>query len=112
MTIAVRGINLDVQTRCEHYRGPTDIVAIKMKCCGEYYACKDCHVELAGHPVEVWPEAEWDEKAILCGACRSELTISQYMRSGNRCVFCGADFNPKCRNHYHHYFAFISAESR
>jgi uncharacterized CHY-type Zn-finger protein len=28
----VRGINLDPQTRCEHYHGPTDIIAIKMKC--------------------------------------------------------------------------------
>jgi hypothetical protein len=30
----VRGINLDSQTRCEHNHGPTDIVAIKMHCCG------------------------------------------------------------------------------
>ena len=40
----VLGVNLDPQTRCEHYHGPTDIIAIKMKCCGRYYACKECHV--------------------------------------------------------------------
>ena len=65
----VRGVNLDPQTRCEHYHGPTDIIAIKMKCCGVYYACKDCHNALADHQIEVWPEREWDQPAILCGAC-------------------------------------------
>ena len=74
---AVRGVNLDPQTRCAHYHGPTDIIAIKIKCCGVYYACKDCHSALADHTIEVWPETEWDEPAILCGACGTELTIRQ-----------------------------------
>ena len=100
----VRGVNLDPQTRCEHYRGPSDIIAIKMKCCGIYYACKDCHASLAGHDIEVWPEAEWNQEAILCGACGTELTILQYMRSCSLCPACGAEFNPRCRNHYHYYF--------
>src|SRR5215475_9988051 len=43
--IRVRGINLDSQTRCAHYHGPTDIIAFKLKCCRQYYACKDCHAE-------------------------------------------------------------------
>ena len=76
----VRGLNLDPQTRCSHYHSPLDIIAIKMKCCATYYACKDCHEALAGHPIEVWPETEWNQKAILCGACRAELTISAYLR--------------------------------
>jgi uncharacterized CHY-type Zn-finger protein len=100
----VRGVNLDRQTRCEHYHGPTDIIAIKMKCCGVYYACKDCHVELADHPIAVWPEIEWEQPAVLCGACDSELTIHEYMRSGSRCPVCKAHFNPGCRNHYSYYF--------
>ena len=100
----VRGVNLDPQTRCEHYHGPTDIVAIKMKCCGVYYACKDCHNALADHQIEVWPEREWGQPAILCGACGVELTIHQYMQSENRCPGCPAQFNPGCRNHYHLYF--------
>jgi uncharacterized CHY-type Zn-finger protein len=37
----VHGIDLDAQTRCIHYRKQSDIIAIKMKCCGVYYACKD-----------------------------------------------------------------------
>jgi uncharacterized CHY-type Zn-finger protein len=100
----VRGVNLDSQTRCGHYHGPTDIIAIKMKCCGLYYACKDCHLALADHPITLWPENEWNESAILCGACGATLTILQYMQSGSRCPACQAQFNPGCRNHYHHYF--------
>jgi uncharacterized CHY-type Zn-finger protein len=107
MTISkpeVRGIDLDAQTRCRHYHGPTDIIAIKMKCCGVYYACKDCHESLANHAIEVWPEPQWDEKAILCGACGVELTIRQYMKCGDHCPQCDAQFNPRCQNHHHYYF--------
>jgi len=100
----VRGVNLDSQTRCEHYHGPADIIAIKMKCCGLYYACKDCHEMLADHPITVWPANEWNEPAILCGACGAMLTILQYMESDSRCPACSAQFNPGCRNHYHFYF--------
>jgi uncharacterized CHY-type Zn-finger protein len=102
----VRGVHLDAQTRCEHWHGPTDIIAIKMKCCGVYYACKDCHAALADHSIEVWPESGWNEKAILCGACGTELTIHQYMESGYSCPTCRRQFNPGCRNHYHLYFEF------
>jgi uncharacterized CHY-type Zn-finger protein len=99
----VRGVNLDPQTRCEHYHGPTEIIAIKMKCCGVYYACKDCHNALADHKIEVWPEKEWGQRAILCGACCVELSIRQHMKSESRCP--GREqFNPRCCNHYHIYF--------
>jgi uncharacterized CHY-type Zn-finger protein len=81
-----------------------DIVAIKMKCCGVYYACKDCHAALAGHRIQVWPRSEWDQAAVLCGNCRTELTISQYLESASKCPACGAEFNPRCRNHHHFYF--------
>jgi uncharacterized CHY-type Zn-finger protein len=100
----VTGVNLDSQTRCQHYQGPGDIVAIKMKCCGLYFACKDCHVALADHPIAVWPENEWQQKAILCGVCSSEFTIQQYMTSKSHCPACGAQFNPRCQNHYRFYF--------
>jgi uncharacterized CHY-type Zn-finger protein len=101
----VRGVDLDAQTRCAHYRSAPDTLAIKMKCCGVYYACKDCHEALAGHPIEVWPQDEWSELAALCGACGQQMSIAQYMESGYMCPACGAAFNPGCRNHYHFYFA-------
>ena len=81
----VRGVNLDAQIRCAHYRTALDVIAIKMKCCGIYFACKECHEALAGHPVKVWPHAEWTEAAVLCGACGYEMTIEGYMASSYKC---------------------------
>ena len=100
----IRGLDLDPQTRCAHYHSPLDIIAIKMKCCGLYYACRDCHIALADHPIAVWPRAEFDRHAILCGACKRELTINQYLQSASRCPACTAPFNPACANHHHFYF--------
>ncbi len=101
----VRGIDLDAQTRCAHYRSALDIVAIKMKCCGVYYACKDCHEALAGHAIEVWPQPEWTRRAVLCGACGYEMTVAQYLTCSSRCPACSAAFNPGCRRHFSFYFA-------
>jgi uncharacterized CHY-type Zn-finger protein len=100
----VRGVDIDLQTRCAHYSKPVDIIAIKMKCCGIYYACKDCHIALADHEIAVWPRREWEQKAILCGACGAELTIYGYMGCGHHCPLCSAEFNQACQNHYHYYF--------
>jgi uncharacterized CHY-type Zn-finger protein len=100
----VCGVGLDPETRCAHYHSELDIIAIRMKCCGVYYACKECHEALAGHPIEVWPREERDTKAVLCGACGCELSISEYMASGYECPSCKARFNPGCRNHYDCYF--------
>ena len=108
----VHGVGLDHQTRCIHYNSPLDIIAIKMKCCGLYYACKDCHEKLAEHAIEVWPRSEWDQPAVLCGACGVELSVSAYMECGNTCPACGAAFNPGCRNHYHFYFEAKSETAR
>lgn len=100
----VMGIDLDAQTRCAHYRSTLDIIAIKMKCCGIYYACKDCHDALADHAIQVWPLSEWDQAAVLCGACGTELTIRQYLSCSDQCPHCSSPFNHGCRNHYHFYF--------
>jgi uncharacterized CHY-type Zn-finger protein len=100
----VRGVDLDPQTRCAHWRSPRDVIAIKMKCCGEYYACWDCHDALAGHPAEVWQRAQFDEKAVLCGACGEEMSIQEYLNCADACPRCGAGFNPGCKLHHHSYF--------
>ena len=100
----VRGVELDGETRCAHYRSVLDIVAIKMKCCGVYHACKDCHLALADHAIQVWLREERDERAILCGACGTEMTVREYLECDSRCPTCGAAFNPECRNHHHFYF--------
>jgi uncharacterized CHY-type Zn-finger protein len=101
----VYGLELDSETRCRHWRSNLDVVAIRLKCCGLYYACKDCHEALAGHPLEAWPQSEWDAKAVLCGACGTEMSIREYLACSDACPSCGAPFNPGCRHHRHFYFA-------
>ncbi|MBV9759076.1 MAG: hypothetical protein JO340_00815 [Acidobacteriaceae bacterium] len=100
----VRGIQVNGETRCAHYHTRRDIIAIKMRCCGAYYACKDCHKALAGHEIEVWPRCQRIEQAVLCGHCCTELTIDEYLASHNRCPICSAEFNPECAQHYRFYF--------
>lgn len=101
---AVHGVNLDAQSRCVHFHGPTDIVAIKFKCCDVYYACNDCHAALSGHVPAVWPRTQWDHRAVLCGQCGHELTVDAYLRAASRCPECDAAFNPRCALHHHLYF--------
>ncbi|WP_227937731.1 CHY zinc finger protein [Alkalihalobacillus deserti] len=102
--IQVKGIKVDEQTRCAHYHTDKDIIAIKYKCCNTYYPCHRCHEELADHEPIIWKKEEREEKAILCGACQTELTIHTYVSSGSRCPVCESSFNEGCKNHYHLYF--------
>lgn len=102
--IEVKGKTIDDQTRCEHYHSPLDIIAIKFKCCSDYYACYQCHEETAEHKLEVWKKEQWNTKAILCGVCKAELTIREYFNSNNYCPYCHAAFNPNCSRHCHLYF--------
>ena len=50
----VKGVDVDHESRCAHYHSQRDIIAIRLKCCGDFYACKDCHYELAGHNIQTW----------------------------------------------------------
>ena len=101
----VRGRDLDPQSRCAHWHSDLDIIAIRMACCGTYYACRECHDELAHHAAQVWPLEAFDQPAILCGACKTELTVREYLACDSRCPACGAGFNPGCHKHRHLYFA-------
>src|SRR3712207_3911582 len=102
--IDVLGVDIDAQTRCAHWHSDLDVIAIKFKCCGEFYACFDCHQELSGHVPEVWSRDERAERAILCGACKAVLSIDEYLACASACPVCGAAFNPGCAKHYHLYF--------
>ena len=102
--ITVKGTLVDSETRCTHYHSKLDIIAIKFKCCNDYYPCFQCHEESVTHQPLVWQREEWDTKAILCGACKQELTINEYFNSNNHCAYCHAAFNPNCSRHYHLYF--------
>lgn len=102
--IRCHGHLTDGHTRCVHWYGPTDIVAIRMRCCGRFYACSDCHAACEDHAIERWPRADFGEEAILCGACRRTMSIEAYLASGDRCPSCGAGFNPRCALHRGRYF--------
>ena len=102
--IAVKGFIIDEQTRCKHYHSVLDIIAIKFKCCNEYYPCYYCHLEATDHISMLWRKTEFDEKAILCGACFNELTIVNYKACNYECPVCKTAFNPLCLNHDHLYF--------
>ena len=93
---------VDLENRCEHYALPLDIVAIKFPCCGEYYPCYECHENLADHKAERWKR--FDVPAILCGVCKSELLIEEYLCGDFSCPHCQSLFNPGCKNHFALYF--------
>jgi uncharacterized CHY-type Zn-finger protein len=99
----VYGAVVDNETRCTHYHMVKDIIAIKFKCCNRYYPCYKCHEEDADHNIERWPQEQFDELAILCGSCHTELTINQYMQTAS-CPHCEAAFNERCTAHYPIYF--------
>jgi len=107
----VRGIALDGQTRCAHYHTDQDVIAIKFACCETYYPCFQCHDACVDHDAERWPREAFDEPGVLCGVCGSELTAVEYLDCDHECPYCGAAFNPSCRDHHSQYFAIESAES-
>jgi len=102
--IKVYGKRVDDETRCEHYHSQLDIIAIKFKCCDKYYPCYQCHEETTDHQAKVWNKNERDVKGILCGVCKYELTINEYMNSNDQCPNCRSAFNPNCSKHYYLYF--------
>jgi len=100
----MKGKIVDNYTRCIHYHSDLDVIAIKFKCCKEYYPCYKCHEEESDHEYKAWRKNEFDTRAVLCGVCKNEMTIHEYLASGNQCPYCGAAFNPGCSKHYHLYF--------
>ncbi|GAB3914066.1 hypothetical protein GCM10011575_18610 [Microlunatus endophyticus] len=99
----VRGAVIDDQTRCRHWHGPYDVVAIKFACCGDFYPCISCHAEATEHPVRRWPISQRADPAVLCGVCGHLLTIDDYLVATS-CPACSAAFNPRCSLHHHLYF--------
>lgn len=101
----ITGAEVDEKTRCAHYHSERDIIAIKFRCCGDWFPCHRCHAELAGHAAVVWPRDEFDAAAVLCGACGHQLTVREYLECDSSCPRCQRQFNPGCASHSHFYFA-------
>ncbi|MEP7072430.1 MAG: CHY zinc finger protein [Verrucomicrobiota bacterium] len=103
-SVEVSGVRIDNETRCAHYHGENDIIAIKFKCCGKWFSCYECHTALADHPAEVWPKKDFAQKAILCGGCGRQLSATEYSSCNSKCPRCHREFNPGCANHRDLYF--------
>ena len=99
----IHGKTLDPAGRCEHWHGEHDVVALKMPCCDQYWACIDCHRERAGHDAKR-RDPDDPNPAAMCGVCGHEMTARAYLDCGDRCPACGHGFNPGCRLHRHFYF--------
>jgi uncharacterized CHY-type Zn-finger protein len=105
-SVPLRGVKVDPETRCAHYDGARDVIAIRFACCDVYYPCFKCHRATAGHDAARWPNERRDEPAVLCGVCGTTMTAGAYRRADHACPGCGAAFNPGCAAHWERYFAF------
>lgn len=102
--LTIKGIGMDAETRCSHYHSSIDRIAIKFYCCGIYYPCFECHAAAGCGKPAVWPKELFGAKAVLCGTCRHELTVQEYLECASVCPNCSAPFNPGCSLHKHLYF--------
>lgn len=102
--VPLRGVGVGPETRCVHYDGPRDVIALRFACCGVFYPCHACHVAVADHDAERWPPDRFDTRAVRCGVCGTVLTIEQYVEGDQACSACGTTFNPRCARHYDRYF--------
>jgi len=129
--VVIRGVEVDDETRCAHYDGDSDVVAIAFPCCdtvgctsfpgstgppGEspghsynrpyetFYPCFRCHDAVADHDADTWPAADRSVRAVLCGACDERLSIADYLAAADACPNCGHPFNSGCADHYDRYF--------
>lgn len=103
--VPLGGVEVDEQTRCHHWNDDVDVIAIKFPCCETYYPCFECHEKLTDHEARRWPQERFEESAVLCGVCRTALSIESYLGCGDTCPSCGTAFNPGCRDHHHRYFS-------
>ena len=105
-SVPVRGVAVGPATRCAHYDGPRDVIAIRFACCDVYYPCARCHRAAADHAPSRWPAGRRHEPAVLCGACGTTMSADAYLGSDHACPHCGTAFNPGCAAHHDRYFAF------
>ena len=103
MTIQINGLLVDDQSRCQHYHSTLDIVALKCSGCLKYYACYQCHDSLEEHSFRAYPCQLKQDKVLICGVCRHEMTIEEYQQA-LVCSHCHSAFNPACSKHYDIYF--------
>lgn len=105
--VPLRGCRVDPYTRCAHYDGATDVIAIRFACCDVYYPCFKCHRATTSHAPTRLPAAQKQEAALLCGVCARTLSAAAYLGADHTCPHCEAAFNPGCAAHHDRYFDFV-----
>lgn len=103
MTLPLREAS-DGQARCRHWNGPLDVVAFRFACCAAWWPCHACHDETVGHAALPWPRQNFAQESVLCGVCRTAMTVPAYVAADSRCPLCSAPFNPRCQAHWPAYF--------
>lgn len=101
----IKGKLVDNESRCVHWHSTLDVIALRFKCCDQFYACYSCHDECETHEVEkysVCTDSNASVPLIICGVCKLQMTFPQYQAL--QCPRCSAHFNPGCKLHYHLYF--------
>ncbi|MDO5511731.1 CHY zinc finger protein [Corynebacterium sp.] len=97
----IRGVDVDEQGRCAHYRSARDVVGNRCATCGDYWACHACHAVLADHP---FGRMRRDAAAsVVCGNCSHAMDYPAYAVAAH-CPACGHPFNPGCAAHASLYF--------
>lgn len=99
----IYGKLVDKETRCVHYHGDKDIIALQCAACLKFYPCYQCHNEEETHLFQPWLKTQFDQQAIFCGHCRTQLSIHCYLQA-DECPQCHHPFNPNCAKHYSLYF--------
>lgn len=101
--VKVYGLFIDNEIWCIYYYLFLDVIVIKFKCCNKYYLCYKCYNEYVFYIIERWVENEFDEKVIMCGVCKYEMCICDYMMV-EMCFCCKVYFNSCCKFYYYLYF--------
>lgn len=96
----VRGNPVDDETRCVHWDSQLDVVAFRFPCCQGWWPCRSCHDEATDHQAETWGLEARDTEAVLCGVCKTTMTIEAYLACHHACPGCRARFNPGCQDHW------------
>ena len=67
------------------------------------YTHLQCHDSLEEHSFRAYPCQLKQDKVLICGVCRHEMTIEEYQEAV-ACPNCHSAFNPACSKHYEIYF--------
>ncbi|ERG93347.1 MAG: hypothetical protein J07HQW1_03408 [Haloquadratum walsbyi J07HQW1] len=48
-SVTLCGVGVDAETRCTHWAGPSDVIALRFGCCEVFSPCYSCHLAVVAH---------------------------------------------------------------